>query len=269
MANRRMFSKDVTLSDEFLELPYPAQALYFQIGMCADDYGYCGKVSVMRLTACKKSDLDVLIDTGFIYPADDKILFVIHWKENNQQRKERMKDSKHEELHKLLTNGVPIVTQVSPKSQHSIGEDSIGEDSIVIPFVDEIPKPDKKKELAHLSGKVITLFNKIKANGRDHDIENETHVKKFGIIIKALSKKGFKTDEQVLNEFERVFKHKKLQHDNQDHHWDHFRITTLSAKENFMAYRDEDEKEGIDLDEPSEWSKRVAEEEAKSQEESP
>jgi hypothetical protein len=37
MAQRRMFSKDVTNSDVFLDLPLSTQALYFHLGMNADD----------------------------------------------------------------------------------------------------------------------------------------------------------------------------------------------------------------------------------------
>jgi hypothetical protein len=37
MANKRMFSKEVTNSDEFLDMPLSSQALYFHLGMNADD----------------------------------------------------------------------------------------------------------------------------------------------------------------------------------------------------------------------------------------
>lgn len=37
MANKRMFSLDVIDTDLFLEMPTSSQALYFQLGMRADD----------------------------------------------------------------------------------------------------------------------------------------------------------------------------------------------------------------------------------------
>lgn len=40
MAVRRIFSVDVIDTDDFLELPSSAQALYFHLGMRADDNGF-------------------------------------------------------------------------------------------------------------------------------------------------------------------------------------------------------------------------------------
>ena len=39
MANRRMFSRDVVETDRFLGMPLTSQALYFHLGMEADDAG--------------------------------------------------------------------------------------------------------------------------------------------------------------------------------------------------------------------------------------
>ncbi len=40
MANRRMFSLDAVGTDNFMEMPLFAQALYFHLGMRADDDGF-------------------------------------------------------------------------------------------------------------------------------------------------------------------------------------------------------------------------------------
>ena len=40
MAKRRMFSLDVTDTDKFLDMPTSSQALYFHLGMHADDDGF-------------------------------------------------------------------------------------------------------------------------------------------------------------------------------------------------------------------------------------
>ncbi len=49
MANRRMFSLDVVDTDIFLDLPISSQALYFHLGMRADDGGFVS--SPKRVTA--------------------------------------------------------------------------------------------------------------------------------------------------------------------------------------------------------------------------
>ena len=54
MANKRMFSLDVVDTDLFLEMPVSSQALYFQLGMRADDDGVVS-VSYTHLTLPTKA----------------------------------------------------------------------------------------------------------------------------------------------------------------------------------------------------------------------
>ena len=42
MAQRRMFSKKITETDLFLDMPMSAQCLYFHLNMSADDDGFIG-----------------------------------------------------------------------------------------------------------------------------------------------------------------------------------------------------------------------------------
>ena len=49
MARRRMFSLDVVDTDRFLDMPSSTQALYFHLGMRADDDGFVA--SPKRTTA--------------------------------------------------------------------------------------------------------------------------------------------------------------------------------------------------------------------------
>jgi hypothetical protein len=51
MAQRRMFSSQIVSSDEFLEMPLTSQALYFHLGMSADDDGFVSPRKVLRMTA--------------------------------------------------------------------------------------------------------------------------------------------------------------------------------------------------------------------------
>ena len=58
MAKKRMFSESVVESDFFLDLPLTSQALYFHIGMRADDDGICASSkTVMRIVGSKPSKL--------------------------------------------------------------------------------------------------------------------------------------------------------------------------------------------------------------------
>ena len=42
MGNHRMFANSVIDSDRFLDMPLTTQALYFHLGMKADDDGFIG-----------------------------------------------------------------------------------------------------------------------------------------------------------------------------------------------------------------------------------
>lgn len=65
MANRQMFSLDVIDTDRFLEMPVTTQALYFHLGMNANDNGTVEVYPVMRSIRATADDLKVLISKGY------------------------------------------------------------------------------------------------------------------------------------------------------------------------------------------------------------
>lgn len=95
MAQRRMFSKEITNSSEFLMMAQSAQNLYFHIGMNSDDDGFCEIFTIMRMTESKPDDLKAVHEKGFIYVVDNKVCIVKDWHENNQIRVDRYKRSKY------------------------------------------------------------------------------------------------------------------------------------------------------------------------------
>jgi len=129
MANRRMFSKTITNSSNFLMMPQSSQNLYWHLGMNADDDGFCEHFMVMRMTESKPDDLKILITKGFVQVFDDKVLVILDWKENNFIRSDRYTPSKYlaiykEELKRLefgIPNVIPMVDQRSP--QVRLGKD--------------------------------------------------------------------------------------------------------------------------------------------------
>ena len=94
MAERRMFSKVITNSDSFLEMPSSSQNLYFHLNMNADDDGFVDKVkSIMRMIGAKDDDLRVLIAKSFIIPFDTGIVVIRHWRINSYIQKDRYKET--------------------------------------------------------------------------------------------------------------------------------------------------------------------------------
>lgn len=90
MAKKRMFSIDIVGSDAFLDLPYSAQCLYFQLGMRADDDGFVGNPkTIQRIAGTKASDLELLVKKRFLLQFPSGVVVIKHWKINNDIKKDR------------------------------------------------------------------------------------------------------------------------------------------------------------------------------------
>lgn len=100
MAQRRMFSKEITNSSQFLMMPQSSQNLYFHLGMNADDDGFCEHFTIMRMTESKPDDLKVLQARGMVNVFDDKVLVIMDWKLNNYIQSDRYKPSRYLDLYK-------------------------------------------------------------------------------------------------------------------------------------------------------------------------
>lgn len=91
MAQKRMFDKDVISLDNFLDLPMEAKALYFLLGMEADDEGFVSPKKVVRLYGGTEDSIKILILKGFIIPFKSGIVVITDWERNNWLDKRRTK----------------------------------------------------------------------------------------------------------------------------------------------------------------------------------
>ena len=146
MANKRMFCLDIVNSDAFLDMPLSAQALYFHLGMRADDDGFIGNPkSIQRLAGASQDDLMLLITKRFLIAFDNGVIAIKHWRMNNYIQKDRKKDTVYIELlnslevkengsytEKKIMDTVCIQDVSEMDSQISIDKDSIDKDSIEI-----------------------------------------------------------------------------------------------------------------------------------------
>lgn len=146
MANKRMFCLDIVNSDAFLDMPLSAQALYFHLGMRADDDGFIGNPkSIQRLAGASQDDLMLLITKRFLIAFDNGVVVIKHWRMNNYIQKDRKKDTTYTELlnslevkengsytekKKMDTFCIQAVSEMD--SQNSIDKISIDKDSIEI-----------------------------------------------------------------------------------------------------------------------------------------
>lgn len=103
MSERRMFSKSITESDMFLDLPPSAQALYFHLSMNADDEGFVNNSKrIRKVCGANEDDLQHLIRNGFLIRFDSGICVITHWKINNTLRKDRFKATNYLEEKAML-----------------------------------------------------------------------------------------------------------------------------------------------------------------------
>lgn len=144
MAQRRMFSKEITTSDLFVEMPSSSRLLYFDLGMEADDEGFIGNARMLsRAYGASSDDLKLLATKGFIIMFQNGVTVVKDWNLNNKLRKDRIKPTIYTEEKSMLTvditgsyqlgNQMPTICQPDVNqmsAQDRLGKDRLGKDSI-------------------------------------------------------------------------------------------------------------------------------------------
>lgn len=90
-------------SDAFFDLPLSAQALYFHLGMRADDDGILNNAkSIARNIGATNKDFEILVSTKFIIAFDNGISVIKHWKVNNYIAKDRYRETTYTDIKKTL-----------------------------------------------------------------------------------------------------------------------------------------------------------------------
>lgn len=141
MAQKRMFDKTITNSDDFLDLPDSSQVLYFHLNMNADDDGFVNNwKSIIRMTGTKEDDLKLLIAKSFVIPFESGVVVIKHWRINNYLRNDRYKETNYKDELKmlkttengeyLLKNNLGIPNGYQVDTQYRIEESSIVENRI-------------------------------------------------------------------------------------------------------------------------------------------
>lgn len=150
MANKRMYSKDITDSDPFIEMSSAAQALYFHLNQGADDDGFNNQVQMAMWKAhASKDDLKVLMAKNYIIRFENGIIVIKHWRLHNTLRKDRYTPTNYKEELSLLgikengayTLGCQVVADGLPNGCLSIDKNSLVEESIEEGSIEEAAPP--------------------------------------------------------------------------------------------------------------------------------
>lgn len=93
MARKRMFDTEIITQDSFLDLPLEAKALYFLLGMEADDEGFVSPKKVLRLYGGTEDSIRLLAVKNFIIPFQSGVIVITDWNTNNYLDKTRIKET--------------------------------------------------------------------------------------------------------------------------------------------------------------------------------
>ena len=198
MAQRRMFSRKITETDRFLEMPLSSQALYFHLNMGADDEGFIDKAkTIQRTIGASDDDMKLLIAKGFLIPFNSGVVVIRHWRIPNYIRSDRFQSTLHQDektqleydhsktaMLKPLENVIPNGYQMD--TQGRVGKVSLDEGSLTTYPKDPDNIPYKE---------IIDYLNsKTGKNYRDNVQKNRS-------LIKARWSEGYRLDDfkQVID----------------------------------------------------------------------
>ncbi len=115
MAKRRMFSLDIVDTDDFLDLPISTQALYFHLGMRADDDGFVAKPRrIVSAVSAKPADLKRLQEKGYVRMFDSGVCAICDWDAQNHVRRDRYTETRYQAEKRSLLACRDVSRDVSP-----------------------------------------------------------------------------------------------------------------------------------------------------------
>lgn len=103
MPERRMFTKKITESDAFLDMPSSTQMLYFHLSMNADDDGFVNNPKkIQRMCGASDDDFKLLRAKSFVILFESGVIVIKHWKMHNYIQSDRYRPSDYVEEKSML-----------------------------------------------------------------------------------------------------------------------------------------------------------------------
>ena len=125
MAQKRMFDRAIVDTDRFMDLPMSAKAIYFLLGMEADDEGFVSYKKVIRIHGGNEDDVKILTAKSFLIAFESGVVVITDWNSNNYLNYNRIKPTEYQKEKKQL------VLTSNHKYEFNNGSTSIEESSIV------------------------------------------------------------------------------------------------------------------------------------------
>ena len=128
-----MFTKRITESDAFLDMPSSTQMLYFHFSMNADDDGFVNNPKkIQKMCGASDDDFKLLIVKSFIILFDSGIIVIKHWKMHNYIQADRYRPTDYVEEKSMLgiKSNKAYTLDVYKMDTECIQNGYIGKDSI-------------------------------------------------------------------------------------------------------------------------------------------
>lgn len=205
MATRRMFSKNIIESARFLRMPISSQALYFHLGIKADDDGVVEAYTVLRMTGATEDDLRVLSAKGLIVVLnEDLVTFITDWHEHNKIRPDRKIDSMYKDL---LVQVLPDVDLIEKRRRADVKKmddqwtdngqptDRIGKDRV---GKDRVGKDNKDSRKSYDYDDIhMQLANKLLTYVKKNFSPKDTNLEAWANDIRLMMTQDGRTEEQI------------------------------------------------------------------------
>ncbi|MGB2575131.1 conserved phage C-terminal domain-containing protein [Leuconostoc citreum] len=194
MAQRRMFSKKVTDTDTFLDMPLSTQALYFHLNMHADDDGFIDNTkTIQRMIGSSDDDRKLLVAKQFIIPFENGLVVIKDWRVHNYIQGDRYHKTQYineksqlvVEENNMYTKRVQDVSNMD--TQVRLGKDRLGKDRLGKDSKDILSGSD---EPDHVPYKEIVDYLNEKTGSKYRSSGSKTKS-----LIKARTNEGFSLDD--------------------------------------------------------------------------
>jgi uncharacterized phage protein (TIGR02220 family) len=163
-----MFSKKITDTDIFLDMPLSSQALYFHLNMHADDDGFVSNAkTVKRMIGSSDDDLKLLLTKNFIFAFESGVVVIKDWKIHNYIRKDTYNTTIYGDEKEQLSQDENGSYTLSPRAvdepspQVRLGKDRLGKDSNIYSSSNDEPHIDLetfKEIISYLNEKAGTKY---------------------------------------------------------------------------------------------------------------
>lgn len=211
-----MFSKKITDTDTFMDLPLSSQALYFHLNMHADDDGFISNANtIVRMTGASTDDFKLLVVKQFLLTFETGVVVVKDWRIHNYIRSDRYtktvyNDEKEQlgtdgngryikDVKAMSTNGIPDVIpdgyQMDTQVRLGKGRLELGKDRVN-------KKPSRKaRKRVYQSGEIEFeladyLFQAIKGNNPE---AKQPNMQTWSNDIRLMIERDKRTPTQIRN----------------------------------------------------------------------